>query len=57
MTLEELCNEIGRSENTILKHFKRTQETLAKQGIYIEKYGAGRTAKYTLEYKRVEEKE
>lgn len=51
MTLEELSLRLGRSEQTLACHFERTKENLAKKGIYIEKYGSGRTAEYTLTYK------
>ena len=50
MTLEELSKRIGRSEQTLACHFQRTKENLAKKGIYIEKYGSGKTAEYTLKY-------
>lgn len=50
MTIEELSKRIGRSEKTLACHFQRTKENLAKKGIYIEKYGSGRTAEYTLQY-------
>ena len=36
MTLEEVAERLGRSPNTIKKNFKRTQETLAKQGVSPE---------------------
>lgn len=55
LTLSELAKEINRSENTLRVHFDRTRENLAKKGIIIEKYGAGITAKYTVEYKKVGE--
>ena len=35
MTLEEVAKRLGRSPNTIKKNFKRTQETLAKQGVSL----------------------
>jgi transcriptional antiterminator len=52
LTLEQLASAICRSESTIRVHFKRTKETLAKKGIYIEKYGNGKAARYTLEYRK-----
>ena len=39
MTLEEVAERLGRSPNTIKKNFKRTQETLAKQGVSLTKSG------------------
>lgn len=54
LTLEELAKEVGRSENTLLKNFKVTQERLAKRGIVITKYGMGKTAKYKVEYKAID---
>ena len=52
LTLEDLAKELGRSENTLRVHFDRTKENLAKKGIIIERYGTGKTAKYTLEYEK-----
>lgn len=50
LTLEELAKEIDRSPDTLKKHFDRTKENLAKKGIYIERYGSGKTGKYTINY-------
>ena len=50
LTLEELAKEIDRSPDTLRKHFDRTKENLAKKGIYIERYGSGKTGKYTINY-------
>ena len=50
MTLKELSQRLGRSEATLASHFERTKTNLAKKGIYIEKYGSGKTAEYTLQY-------
>ena len=50
--LEDLAKELGRSENTLRVHFDRTKENLAKKGIIIERYGTGKTAKYTLKYEK-----
>lgn len=54
LTLEELAKEVNRSIST-LKHFERTKTNLAKKGIIINRYGTGSSAKYTVEYKQVEE--
>jgi predicted transcriptional regulator len=54
LTLEELAAEVGRSVNTLKKHFDRTKANLAKKGIIIQRYGTGDNGKYTVEY-RVEE--
>lgn len=50
LTLSELAQEIGRSENTLKKWFERTKNNLEKKGVHIERYGTGSTAKYTVEY-------
>ena len=34
MTLREVAQQLGKSESTIYKNFKRTQETLKKKGIW-----------------------
>lgn len=39
MTLEEVAERLGRSPNTIRKNFKRTQETLEKQGVLLIRNG------------------
>lgn len=51
LTLEELAIKINRSVNTLKKHFERTQINMAKKGIYINRYGAGESGKYTISYK------
>lgn len=50
LTIEELAKELGRSENSILKNYKRTKENLAKKGIFISRSGTGKNAKYKIEY-------
>lgn len=39
MTLEEVAERLGKAPSTIKNNFKRTQETLAKQGISLTKNG------------------
>lgn len=51
MTLQEVAQEIGRSEKTIYKNFKRTQAALLKRGIILTRWGPD---EYEVEY---EEKE
>lgn len=51
LTLEELAKEVNRSPYTLEKHFERTKTNLAKKGIIIQRVGAGKNAKYTVEYK------
>lgn len=51
MTLQELCQMTGKSENTLKNSFNRTKENLAKKGIFISKIGRGENAEYFLEYK------
>ena len=55
LTLEEVANEVGRSTKTLEKHWKRTRDNLAKKGVVIDRFGSGKTAKYTVTYKVVEE--
>lgn len=50
MTLQELCQMIGKSENTLKNSFNRTKENLAKKGIFISKIGRGEGTEYFLEY-------
>ena len=52
MTLQEVCKKLNLSEATIQHSFVRTQKNLAKKGIIIERYGTGKTAKYTLKYEK-----
>ena len=51
MTLQELCQMTGKSENTLKNSFNRTKENLAKKGIFISKIGRGEDTEYFLEYK------
>ena len=39
MTLQEVAQELNRSEKTIYKQFKRTQEALLKKGIILTRWG------------------
>lgn len=57
MTLKEAAQQLGKSENTIYKNFKRTQETLEKYGIILTRWGRGKTADYQIEYEEMEEDE
>ena len=50
MTLQEVCKFLGKSEITLVKSFKRTQENLRKKGIILDKQGIGKTAFYTVTY-------
>ena len=50
MTLQEVCRILGKSENTLKRNFKRTQENLAKKGIILTKKGIGETAVYEVSY-------
>lgn len=52
LTLEETMKELNRSRCTLTTHFKRTQDNLIKKGIYLERYGTGTAAKYTIEYRK-----
>lgn len=57
MTLKEAAQQLGVSENTLYKNFKRTQETLEKYGIVVTRWGRGKTADYQIEYEEMEEDE
>ena len=52
MTLQEVAQELNRSEKTIYKQFKRTQESLLKKGIILTRWGPD---DYELEYEEVDE--
>jgi predicted transcriptional regulator len=55
MTLREVAQQLGKSEKTIYKNFHRTQETLAKKGIILTKWGKGENTEYEIEYDELEE--
>lgn len=46
MTLEEVAERLGKAPSTIKNNFKRTQETLAKQGVALIRNG---TNNYDIE--------
>ena len=48
MTLQEVCAVLGRSENTILHSFQRTQKNLRKKGIILSKKGRYPDIKYEV---------
>lgn len=52
MTLQEVAQELNRSEKTIYKQFKRTQESLLKKGIILTRWGPD---DYEIEYEEVDE--
>ena len=52
MTLQEVAQDLHRSEKTIYKQFKRTQEALLKKGIILTRWGPD---DYELEYEEVDE--
>lgn len=54
MTLKEVAQQLGKSEGTIYRNFKRTQETLLKKGIILTKWGKD---DYELEYEEIDEDE
>lgn len=47
MTLQEVAEALNRSEKTIYKQFKRTQESLLKKGIILTRWGPD---DYEIEY-------
>lgn len=57
MTLREVAYLLGKSEKTIQKNLRRTQDTLRKRGIILTKWGEGKNAEYDLEYEERDEDE
>ena len=60
MTLREVALLLGKSESTLKRNFRRTQENLKKKGIILMKWGEGKDAEYEVEYEaldRLEEEE
>lgn len=51
MTLQEVAQQLGKSENTIYKNFRRTQETLLKKGIILTRWGPD---EYEIEYEEAD---
>ena len=47
MTLKEAAEALNRSERTIYKNFKRTQDSLLKKGIILTRWGPD---DYEIEY-------
>ena len=47
MTLQEVAQQLGKSESTIYRNFTRTQETLLKKGIILTRWGPD---DYEIEY-------
>ena len=52
MTLQEVAQQLGKSESTIYKNFRRTQETLLKKGIVLTRLGPD---EYEIEYEEADE--
>ena len=50
MTLKEVSEKLGLSENTVRLHFPRTKDTLLKKGIVLTKEGRGDKAIYKIDY-------
>ena len=50
MTLSDIAELLGKSENTIQKSFNRTRDTLSKKGIIITKEGRGKDTDYTVTF-------
>lgn len=57
MTLQEVCLLLGKSENTLITNFNRTQKNLEKKGILLKKIGIGKNASYEILYKEIKENE
>lgn len=51
MTLQEVAQQLGKSESTIYKNFRRTQETLLKKGIILTRWGPD---EYEIEYEEAD---
>lgn len=54
MTLQEVCAVLGRSENTILHSFQRTQKNLRKKGIILSKKGRYPDIKYEVQFPQLD---
>ena len=54
MTLQEVSKLLGKSEVTLYKNFKRTQQTLAKKGIILSREGKGEYVSYSVKYEKEE---
>ena len=52
MTLKEAAQQLGRSESTIYKNFKRTQQALLKKGIILTRWGKD---DYEIEYEETDD--
>lgn len=50
MNLQEVCKILGKSENTILHAFNRTQNNLLKHGIKLTRTGRFPNIEYNIEY-------
>ena len=57
MTLKEVAFLLGKSEKTIEKNLKRTQDSLRKKGIILINWGRGIGAEYDFEYEERDEEE
>lgn len=51
MTLQEVCQILGKSETTLISSFNRTKKNLEKKGIILIKQGEGQKATYDIQYK------
>ena len=51
MTLKEVAEALNRSERTIYKNFKRTQDSLLKKGIILTRWGPD---DYEIEYEETD---
>lgn len=51
MTLQEVCQILGKSETTLISSFNRTKKNLEKKGIILTKQGEGQKAAYDIQYK------
>ncbi len=52
MTLQEVCQILGKSETTLIGSFNRTKKNLKKKGIVLIKNGQGKNADYQIIYEQ-----
>lgn len=57
MTLREVAAMLGKSESTLQRNFRRTQENLRKKGILLMKWGEGKDAEYEVEFEKLDQLE
>lgn len=51
LTLDEICKELNRRPSAFTTNWCITQQRMRKKNIFVERYGTGKDAKFTVEYK------